>query len=64
MSEQALLLAPLNTLPPDGRAICFDFETTGFGFEDEIVEIGAVEVVDGLRTGVIFQSYMRPNCAS
>ncbi|MBQ9952798.1 MAG: hypothetical protein IJO92_00495, partial [Clostridia bacterium] len=27
--------------------VCFDFETTGLGKEDKIIEIGAVKVIDG-----------------
>jgi len=46
--------------PHKGRVICFDLETTGFGSEDSIIEIGAVEMIDGYRTGVLFQSYAKP----
>eukprot|EP01112_Ceratiomyxa_fruticulosa_P017476 TRINITY_DN5450_c0_g1_i1.p1 TRINITY_DN5450_c0_g1~~TRINITY_DN5450_c0_g1_i1.p1 ORF type:complete len:586 (-),score=157.07 TRINITY_DN5450_c0_g1_i1:92-1849(-) len=45
---------------PTGRVICFDVETTGFGVDDSIIEIGAIEIVDGYRTGVVFQSYAQP----
>jgi len=41
-----------------GRVICFDLETTGFSLEDCIIEIGAVEMIDGFRTGALFQSYV------
>jgi len=34
-----------------GRVIAFDVETTGFARYDGIVEIGAVELIDGVRTG-------------
>jgi len=44
----------------NGRVICFDVETTGFSIEDGIIEIGAVEVIDGYRTGALFQSYIKP----
>lgn len=47
-------------LPKSGRVVCFDVETTGFSAEDEIVEIGGVELVDGIRTGAVFHSYARP----
>lgn len=47
-------------LPKDGRVVCFDTETTGFARDDEIVEIGGVELVDGIRTGAVFHSYARP----
>ncbi|EGG16909.1 DNA polymerase III [Cavenderia fasciculata] len=43
-----------------GRVICFDLETTGFGSEDSIIEVGAVELIDGCRTGLTFQSYAKP----
>lgn len=46
--------------PQQGRVICFDLETTGFSREDGIIEIGAVELIDGYRTGVLFQSYAKP----
>lgn len=43
-----------------GRVICFDVETTGFSKTDQIIEIGGVEIIDGIRTGAIFQSYICP----
>jgi len=43
-----------------GRTICFDLETTGFTREDCIIEIGAVEFFDGVRTGCLFQAYINP----
>lgn len=43
-----------------GRSICFDVETTGFARSDGCIEIGAVEMIDGFRTGVLFQSYIKP----
>jgi DNA polymerase-3 subunit epsilon len=44
------------------RIICFDLETTGFDYVrgDRIIEIGAVEVVDGKITGGNFHSYANP----
>ena len=44
------------------REIVFDTETTGFYPEkgDRLVEIGAVELVDHLQTGVIFHEYINP----
>ncbi len=42
------------------RVIVFDVETTGFGKTDSLLELGAVELVDGRRTGCHFQSHMRP----
>lgn len=48
------------TLISKGRVICFDLETTGFSRDDGIIEIGAVEYVNGIRTGAIFQSYVCP----
>lgn len=42
------------------RVICFDLETTGFSRTDQIIEIGAIEYFDGKRTGLMFQSYIKP----
>jgi DNA polymerase-3 subunit epsilon len=42
------------------RVICFDVESTGFASTDGIIEIGAVEYIYGQRTGVLFQSYIKP----
>lgn len=50
----------LQEFPATGRIICFDLETTGFGSDDNIIEIGAVELIDGCRTGALFQSYCQP----
>lgn len=47
-------------LPRRGRVVCLDVETTGFAAADAVLEIGAVELVDGVRTGVLFQTYLRP----
>lgn len=38
------------------RLVVFDLETTGFGTSDQIVEIGAVEIRNGRRTGLLFHS--------
>lgn len=51
---------PLVVPTPVGRLIVFDTETTGLGAWDRIVEIGAVELVDGKPTGNNYQSYV--NC--
>jgi hypothetical protein len=56
LSQCIVRPGPLRELPRNGRVICFDVETTGFSINDCIVEIGAVEVIDGMRTGMIFQS--------
>ena len=42
------------------REIVFDTETTGFYPDkgDRLVEIGAVELVDHVQTGVIFHEYI------
>lgn len=45
------------------RVIVFDLETTGFGPNDEIVEIGAVEIIQGKRSGQLFQAYCKPRSA-
>jgi DNA polymerase-3 subunit epsilon len=44
------------------RQIVFDLETTGFRFDEghRIVEIGAVELVDGAVTGRHYHSYVNP----
>eukprot|EP01119_Soliformovum_irregulare_P000458 TRINITY_DN10317_c0_g1_i1.p1 TRINITY_DN10317_c0_g1~~TRINITY_DN10317_c0_g1_i1.p1 ORF type:complete len:486 (-),score=161.21 TRINITY_DN10317_c0_g1_i1:127-1563(-) len=51
------LIPPANELPMSGRVIIFDLETTGISLNDGIVEIGAVELIDNQRTGIIFQSF-------
>lgn len=51
---------PLVVPTPVGRLIIFDTETTGLGAWDRIVEIGAVELINGKLTGNNFQSYV--NC--
>lgn len=43
----------------EGRVVIFDLETSGFGADDSIIEIGAVELIDGQRTGIVFQSYAK-----
>jgi len=40
------------------RVIVFDTETTGFGQDDCVIEIGAVELIDGEITGFQFHSYV------
>lgn len=44
------------------RQIVFDLETTGFNFSEghRIVEIGAIELVNGAITGKSFHSYVNP----
>jgi len=44
------------------REICFDTETTGFDpyKGDRLVEVGCVEVVDGVRTGNNLHIYINP----
>lgn len=44
------------------REICFDTETTGFNPEtgDRLVEIGAVELINHVKTGKIFHKYINP----
>ncbi len=44
------------------RIICFDIETTGFDYMrgDRVIEIGAVEVVDGKITDNTFHEYINP----
>lgn len=44
-----------------GRAICLDVETTGLAMgEDRIIEIGCVELQDGVATGATFHAYANP----
>ncbi|MDE5615597.1 MAG: ribonuclease H-like domain-containing protein [Alphaproteobacteria bacterium] len=44
------------------RVICFDIETTGFEYMrgDRCIEIGAVEIVDGIITDKTFHEYINP----
>jgi DNA polymerase III subunit epsilon len=43
------------------REIVFDTETTGLEFEnDRVIEIGAVELWNGIPTGKTFHHYIRP----
>ncbi len=44
------------------RVICFDIETTGFEYMrgDRCIEIGAVEVIDGVITDNSFHEYINP----
>ncbi|MDR1338011.1 MAG: ribonuclease H-like domain-containing protein [Rickettsiales bacterium] len=45
------------------RIICFDIETTGFDYArgDRVIEIGAVEIVDGAITDKSFHTYINPD---
>ena len=44
------------------RVICFDIETTGFEYlrGDRVIEIGAVEILDGQITDNNFHEYINP----
>lgn len=44
------------------RVICFDIETTGFEYlrGDRVIEIGAVEIIDGQITDNNFHEYINP----
>ncbi|MCA8896377.1 MAG: ribonuclease H-like domain-containing protein, partial [Amphiplicatus sp.] len=44
------------------RQVVFDIETTGFRFDEghRVVEIGAVELVNGAVTGKNFHTYVNP----
>jgi len=47
---------------PDKSVVVFDFETTGLNYENcEIIEIGAVKVVNGVCTET-FSTLVNPNC--
>ncbi|KAL0479652.1 DNA polymerase III subunit epsilon [Acrasis kona] len=41
------------------RLVVFDVETTGFSKDDQIIEIGAIEIVNGRITGNMFHSMIR-----
>ena len=56
---QPVLGAP-EELPCKGRVICLDVETTGLTARDSVLDIGAVELIDGVRTGALFQCYLMP----
>lgn len=45
------------------RIICFDTETTGFEYSrgDRVIEIGAVEIIDGKITDNSFHEYINPD---
>ncbi|MBN1324951.1 MAG: ribonuclease H-like domain-containing protein [Alphaproteobacteria bacterium] len=45
------------------RIICFDIETTGFEYTrgDRVIEIGAVELIDGRITENSFHEYINPD---
>ncbi|MDR2412986.1 MAG: ribonuclease H-like domain-containing protein [Rickettsiales bacterium] len=45
------------------RIICFDIETTGFDYArgDRVIEIGAVELIDGKITENSFHEYINPD---
>jgi DNA polymerase III subunit epsilon len=47
------------------RVIVIDTETTGLDPDDghRVVEIGAIELIDGKRTGVMYQQYINPERA-
>mgnify|MGYP003623705675 CR=1 FL=1 len=44
------------------RIICFDIETTGFEYSrgDRVIEIGAIELIDGKITDNSFHEYINP----
>jgi len=42
------------------REIIIDTETTGLGNEDRIVEISAIELIDGIKTGRKFHRFLNP----
>jgi len=44
------------------RIICFDIETTGFEYAkgERIIEIGAVEILDGVLTDKTYHQYINP----
>ena len=46
--------------PMKGRIVAVDTETTGMSKEDHVVEIGAVEIVNGKVSGNQFHIYIKP----
>lgn len=42
-----------------GRVVILDIESTGFADDDMIIEVGAVEVYDGCKTGFLYHSLIR-----
>jgi DNA polymerase-3 subunit epsilon len=42
------------------RQLVIDTETTGLSKEDRIVELAAVELVDGKRTGIVYHAWYNP----
>lgn len=42
------------------REVILDTETTGLGNEDKIVEISVLELVDGIKTGRRYHSFLNP----
>ncbi|MDR1696915.1 MAG: ribonuclease H-like domain-containing protein [Rickettsiales bacterium] len=51
------------TTKPESRIICFDCETTGFDYArgERIIELGAVEILDGKITDATFHAYVNPD---
>ena len=43
------------------RCIIFDTETTGLSLSDDIIQIAASEVINGIPTGEIFEAYIKTN---
>lgn len=45
------------------RVICFDIETTALDYTngEKIIEIGAIEIIDGVVTGQSFHEYVNPD---
>ena len=45
------------------RLLVLDTETTGLDLEngDRVIEIGIIELIDGVKTGHNFQQYFNPN---
>ena len=57
-----MLIATATTREDIMREVIFDVETTGFSHQngDRIIEIGAVEIIDGMITGKTFHYYLNP----
>ncbi len=47
--------------PPKGRVVIVDIETTGSTLSDEVIQIAAMEVLDGAISGAQFFSTVSTN---
>ena len=59
-SEENSDLPPAQKKKTINREIILDTETTGLGNSDKIVEISMIELVEGIKTGRKFHSFLNP----